>query len=182
MITSRQHSMHQVHPIEPKALRQVCGLFPTGVAVITTEAEGHAAGTTVNSFTSVSLEPPLVLFCLHMQSRLLPMLSKSGSFAVNLLSGRQEFVARSFAGKHTATVHDHAHHHSAEGVPILSDALAFLSCTIVDQFTGGDHAIVLGEVVELGIPERGPEPLVFFNGSFGAVEGEHRAFHPIWDG
>jgi flavin reductase (DIM6/NTAB) family NADH-FMN oxidoreductase RutF len=168
--------------IEPGALRRVCGLFVTGVTVITTGVAGRAAGATVNSFTSVSLEPPLVLFCLHERSRLHGGLAESGAFAVNFLGGRQEPVARAFAGRQTAVFHDVEHHLSAPGVPVLSDALAYLACRIVGRFAGGDHAIILGEVVELGEPRRHREPLIFFEGAFGALEREHGAHNPIADG
>jgi 3-hydroxy-9,10-secoandrosta-1,3,5(10)-triene-9,17-dione monooxygenase reductase component len=174
--------MHQIQPIEPRTLRQVCGMFVTGVTVITTGAPGQGTGTTVNSFTSVSLEPPLVLFCLHNRSRLHETLRASGGFAVNFLAGWQEPLARAFAGRNTADFADVPHHYTSVGVPVLSDALAFLSCRITNRFDGGDHAIILGEVAELGMPCRGQEPLIFFRGLFGALEGQDRSVHPILDG
>jgi flavin reductase (DIM6/NTAB) family NADH-FMN oxidoreductase RutF len=172
----------QERPVDARTLRQVCGLFVTGVAVITTGLDGQAEGTTVNSFTSVSLDPPLVLFCIHDQSRLLVDLAESGKFAVNFLARRHERLARAFAGKQTANFDRVAYHRSAHGVPVLSDALAYLACDIVDEFPGGDHTIVLGRVVELSIPRRRQEPLIFFEGSFAALEEELRAVYSIWDG
>ncbi|MDJ1135583.1 flavin reductase family protein [Streptomyces iconiensis] len=83
-------------PVEPLSLRRVCGLFTSGVTVVSTGLSGRAEGTTVNSFTSVSLDPPLVLFCLHKKSRLRGLLDESGGFTVNLLSGRQQSLARYF--------------------------------------------------------------------------------------
>lgn len=177
-----QHSVHQADPIEPRTLRNVCGLFVTGVTVITTGVDGRAAGTTVNSFTSVSLDPPLVLFCLHTASRLHEVLRESGGFAVNFLSGRQERLARAFAGKQTADFSEVAHHRAGPGVPVLSEALAFLACRTVDEFAGGDHAIILGEVVELGVPRHGQDPLIFFGGALSTLEEEPRPHHPIFDG
>ncbi len=176
-------SMHEIWPVEPASLRRVCGLFVTGVTVITTGAAGRLEGTTVNSFTSVSLEPPLVLFCLHKESRLLPRLRESRCFVVNFLASWQEPVARAFARRDTASFDDVGYTPSVVGAPVLSDALAFLACRTTEEFEGGDHIIVLGEVVELGVP-RGPrEPLVFFAGSFGSLQDERRtAFHPISDG
>ena len=168
-------------PVEARTLRQVCGLFVTGVTVVTTGIDGRAAGTTVNSFTSVSLDPPLVLFCIHHRSGLREDLRESGRFAVNFLARRQERLARAFAASR-ANAFDQVAHHSTHGVPILHDALAYLACDIVDEFPGGDHTIVLGEVVELGIPRRRQEPLIFFEGSFGALEEELRAVYSIWDG
>jgi 3-hydroxy-9,10-secoandrosta-1,3,5(10)-triene-9,17-dione monooxygenase reductase component len=177
-----QQLTHQVYPVDARALRRVCGLFPTGVTVITTGADGTAAGTTVNSFTSVSLDPPMVLFCIHRDSRLRIELAESGMFAVNLLARRQERLARAFAGRQTASFESVQYHRSTRGVPILSEALAYLACEVVDEFPGGDHAIVLGQVVELGVPRRRQEPLIFFEGSFGALEEELRAVYSIWDG
>jgi 3-hydroxy-9,10-secoandrosta-1,3,5(10)-triene-9,17-dione monooxygenase reductase component len=181
-MNTSQQPVHQISPVESRNLRRVCGLFVTGVTVITTGADDRAMGTTVNSFTSVSLDPPLVLFCIHRESRLHEELRESGRFGVNFLARRQERVARAFAGRQTASFEHVAHHHSALGVPILSEALAYLACDIVDEFPGGDHTIVLGEVVELGVPQRRQEPLIFFEGSFGALEEELRAVYSIWEG
>jgi 3-hydroxy-9,10-secoandrosta-1,3,5(10)-triene-9,17-dione monooxygenase reductase component len=124
----------------------------------------------------------LVLFCLHKGSRLREVLQEARSFAVNFLAGRQERLAWAFAGKQTAVLEDVAHHRSAEGVPILSEAMAFLACRLVDEFEGGDHSIHLGEVVELGIPHQRQEPLIFFRGTMGALEDEIGVAHPFWDG
>ena len=175
-------SMQEAQPIDGRTLRRVCGLFVTGVTVITTGVDDRATGTTVNSFTSVSLEPPLVLFCLHERSRLHEVLEETGSFAVNFLASRQERLARAFAGRHTAGFDDVAYHRSALGVPILSEALAFLACAIVDRFPGGDHSIIVGRVEELGTPRQRRQPLIFFEGSLGSLEEEHRPSHPIWAG
>lgn len=176
-------SRHQGWPVEPASLRRVCGLFVTGVTVITTGVEPHLEGTTVNSFTSVSLEPPLVLFCLHRESRLRQPLREASSFAVNFLAGWQESVARAFAARDTATFDDVRFTRSAVGAPVLPEALGFLACRIAGEFEGGDHIIVLGEVVELGVPRGRREPLVFFAGSFGSLADDRQAaFQSISDG
>jgi flavin reductase (DIM6/NTAB) family NADH-FMN oxidoreductase RutF len=180
-VTARM-ALHQAHPVDGRTLRTVCGMFVTGVTVITSGDGEHAEGTTVNSFTSVSLDPPLVLFCLHNESRLRTVVERSGMFVVNFLQGMQESVARAFAGKGTAEIGDVPHHSSVTGVPVLSDALAFLSCRTVDVFDGGDHTIFVGQVVELGVPRHHQEPLVFFRGWLGALEEELRGVHPIIDG
>lgn len=173
---------HGGPPIEQKLLRSVCGLFVTGVTVITSGRAEQSMGTTVNSFTSVSLDPPLVLFCLHRDSRLHEPLEESAMFVVNFLGGRQQGLAWTFASKDSLALHDVAHHRSAAGMPILSEALAFLTCRIVNKFDGGDHAIFIGEVVELGAPRQNHEPLIFHRGSLSVLEGEPGAVHPIWDG
>lgn len=168
--------------IEAAALRRICGFFATGVTVITTGVGPNAAGATVNSFTSVSLEPPLVLFCLHKRSRLHSALAESGTFAVNFLAWPQEHVARAFAGRRTALLGDVAHSLSSPGVPVLSEALAFLVCRLADRFAGGDHIIILGEVIELGESRRNRDPLIFYRGVFGALAPEGELADPISDG
>jgi flavin reductase (DIM6/NTAB) family NADH-FMN oxidoreductase RutF len=171
----------QAQPIDGRMLRNVCSMFVTGVTVVTTGVNGRSEGTTVNSFTSVSLDPPLVLFCLHERSRLGPQIRAAGQFAVNFLAGRQEKLAQAFAGKHTAAFGEVAHHRSGRGVPILTDAFAFLACELVNEFEGGDHTIFLGKVCELGVPRHNAEPLIFFRGSLGALEHEPVAVPPIWE-
>lgn len=181
-MTVPQRFEHRVRPIDDRALRAVCGHFVTGVAVITCEADGILTGTTVNSFASVSLDPPLVLFCLHKESRLLDVLRRSRRFGVNFLAGRQEKLAWAFASRHSAEFSDVAHHRSAEGVPVLSDAAAFLACSVVSEYDGGDHLILLGEVIELGVPARLKEPLIFFRGAMSVLEDANHVLHPCWDG
>lgn len=179
---STPRSLHEPGPVDARALRDVCGHFVTGVTVVTSGPTGRAAGTTVNSFTSVSLEPPLVLFCLHNESRLKPVVENCGVYVVNFLAGRQKRLAWAFADRDTADVRDVAHHHASTGVPVLSEALAFLSCRLVNTFQGGDHTIFLGEVIELGVPRRHAEPLIFFRGSLSALEDEQDCCSPIFDG
>jgi flavin reductase (DIM6/NTAB) family NADH-FMN oxidoreductase RutF len=173
---------HQSRPIDDRSLRKVCGHFVTGVAVITCEADGTMTGTTVNSFTSVSLDPPLVLFCLHRDSRLLQMLRRGSKFGVNFLAGQQEALAWAFASRHTAELARVAHHRSGEGVPVLSEAAGFLACSVVNEYDGGDHVILLGEVIELGVPGRLKEPLIFHRGAMSVLEEADHILHPFWDG
>jgi 3-hydroxy-9,10-secoandrosta-1,3,5(10)-triene-9,17-dione monooxygenase reductase component len=175
-------ALHEAEPVTGRTLRTVCGQFVTGVTVITSGLGERATGTTVNSFTSVSLDPPLVLFCLHQESRLCAVVRDTGAYAVNFLAGPQEGVALDFAGKKTAAIGDTPHHPSTTGVPVLSEALAFLSCRLVNEYDGGDHTIFLGEVAEVGVPSPNQEPLIFFRGSLGALEEELRGAHPIFDG
>jgi 3-hydroxy-9,10-secoandrosta-1,3,5(10)-triene-9,17-dione monooxygenase reductase component len=90
--------LHQAAPVTADLLRRVCGHFVTGVTVVTSGLGERSIGTTVNSFTSVSLEPPLVLFCLHNKSRLRDVIEDTRAYVVNFLEGRQEKLAQAFAG------------------------------------------------------------------------------------
>ena len=175
-------AVHEHVPIEAAALRKVCGHFATGVTVITSGTGERASGTTVNSFTSVSLAPPLVLFCLHKESRLRALVDEYGTFVVNLLARPQERIAWAFAGRETALIRDVPHDVTSSGLPILAGALAFLGCRTVNEIDGGDHCIYLGHVEELGVLKSAQEPLIFFRGLMGALADDPRTTLPIWDG
>ncbi|WP_328791386.1 MULTISPECIES: flavin reductase family protein [unclassified Streptomyces] len=162
--------LNQPGPVDTAMLRRVCGHFVTGVTVITSGSGAQAAGTTVNSFTSVSLDPALVLICLHNDSRLRPIVEGTGAYVVNFLSAQQEVLARKFAAKATASLRDVAHHPSATGTPVLDDALGFLSCRVVSATEVGDHTIFVSEVVDMGLPTRFEQPLVFFRGALRALQ------------
>jgi Kef-type K+ transport system membrane component KefB/flavin reductase (DIM6/NTAB) family NADH-FMN oxidoreductase RutF len=181
-MTRSAEPLQDLPAVEAALLRNVCGHFATGVTVITSGAGDRADGTTVNSFTSVSLSPPLVLFCLHKESRLRPVIDELGTFVVNFLARPQERIAWAFAGKQTAVMQDVPHRLSEGGLPILTDALAFLGCRVVNEMDGGDHSIYLGHVEELDVLQRTREPLIFFRGLMGSLADDPRGAHPIWDG
>lgn len=147
-------------------LREVLGHFATGVAIVTTTTPGGPAGLTVNSLTSVSLDPPLVLFCARRESATAAAIAQSGVFAVNILGRDQEWLSRRFCGNDRgdrfATLSVWAGH---TGSPILSDSLAYLDCELADVWNGGDHLVHLGRLVELD-RLRDAEPLVFFRGGY----------------
>jgi flavin reductase (DIM6/NTAB) family NADH-FMN oxidoreductase RutF len=133
--------------------RAVLGAFATGVTVVTTATAEGPAGMTANSFTSVSLDPPLVLVCVDLTSHTLPFLRASGFFAVNILAGEQAALARCFATRSEERYGQFCHapwHPGVTGSPILGGALASLEAQIVAEYPGGDHTIVLGQVVALG--------------------------------
>jgi flavin reductase (DIM6/NTAB) family NADH-FMN oxidoreductase RutF len=139
--------------IEKIFFRQVMGHFTTGVTIVTTSSNGVLAGLTVNSFTSVSLEPPLVLVCVDLHSSTLPMFRESGVFAVNMLTEEQEELSRCFAtpNKDRFGAFCHAPNYTvATGAPVLTDVLAFVDARIVAEYPGGDHAIFLGQVEAIG--------------------------------
>lgn len=151
--------------IDQAALRAVMGHFATGVTVITAMHDGTPLGIAANSFTSVSLDPPLVLFCAGKSSSTWPGIKASGAFAVNILAEEQEPVSRLFSSKDADRFAGVGHRVAATGSPILDGALAFLDCRIESEHDAGDHVIVVGRVVELSVQRDGP-PLVFFRGGY----------------
>ena len=151
--------------VEQRRFRDVVGTFPTGVTVVT--APGPA-GLTTNAFSSVSLEPPLVLVCFDNTSRTLPAVRECRRFAVNVLRAGQEELATLFASKAVAEEKFASVTHTVEhGVPVLDDALAWMACEVVDLVDAGDHTIGIGRVNALEASEG--EPLLFVRGAYRTV-------------
>jgi len=136
--------------------RKVMGHFATGVAIATTCGQAGIAGLTVNSFTSVSLNPLLVLICVDLHSQALPFFRESGVFAVNVLTQEQEALSNCFATsseeRYTHFCHA-AYSVAATGAPILANTLAFIDARVTAEYPGGDHAILLGAVQAMGIAD-----------------------------
>ena len=139
--------------IEIDFFRKVMGQFTTGVTVVTTRSHEGLAGLTVNSFTSVSLDPPLVLICVDLYSTALPFIRASGNFAVNVLTSEQEALSRCFATTSAERYEQFCHasyHIASTGSPILDGALAFIDSRVVAEYPGGDHVIFVSHVVAMG--------------------------------
>jgi len=158
-----------VRLVDPREFRRVLGHFATGVTVVTTRLGDDLHGITVNSFTSVSLHPPLVLICIDKSARAHDYLSKSGTFAVNILRRDQEHLSRFFADPSRPEGREGFRgipfREAVTGSPILEGCLAFLDCRIVASYPGGDHTIFLGQVEDLGILQGG-DPLVFYRSQY----------------
>jgi flavin reductase (DIM6/NTAB) family NADH-FMN oxidoreductase RutF len=156
-------------PADKRRLRSIFGQFATGVTVVAAGGE-TPCGMTANSFTSVSLDPPVILICLTRDSELCKAVLREGRFAVSVLAADQEDVARYFA--------NHERPRGAEefasvpwspgpgtGAPVLDDAVAWFDCALVTSHDGGDHEIFLGSVLASGAePQR--DALLFFRGGF----------------
>ncbi|MGW4482956.1 flavin reductase family protein [Amycolatopsis sp. NPDC004368] len=153
--------------VDPLAMRGVMGRFATGVAVVTTGVDGVPHGMTVNSLTSVSLRPPLLLACLTTGARTTEAVVTAGRFAVNVLSTRQEHLALRFARRGEDHFDGLPVTHGSHEIPVIPDALVHLDCTVTQVLTAGDHEIVLGAVQR--ICEREGEPLGFLGGRFSDV-------------
>lgn len=149
--------------------RDVLGRFCTGVTVVTSLSEGEPVGMTCQSFTSVSLDPPLVLFCPAKGSRAWPLMQRAGYFCVNLLAHEQLELSNAFAAKGTDKFADVTWRPSATGAPLLDGVLGWVDCTIYAVHEAGDHYVVIGRVMDLGV-EEAPHPLLFYRGSYARTE------------
>jgi flavin reductase (DIM6/NTAB) family NADH-FMN oxidoreductase RutF len=156
-----------VAPIEPTLFRQLLGCFPTGVAVITTrDAQGRPLGLTCNSFSSVSLEPPLVLFSLRKASSLVGAFSEAEGFAINILSQRQDALSGRFASSKIADKFDGVAWRAGPlGMPVIDDCLASFECSVHACHDAGDHLVFIGEVKHMG-GGGADHALVFYKGAY----------------
>ena len=158
-------------PMDQKAFRGAMGSFATGVSVITTRDAGGPHGITVNSLTSVSLDPCLLLVCLKRGSITAAAIRQSGEFVVNLLAHDQGDLARRFAKSRDANgarddrFDGTAYVYSDSGLPVLSDSLGHVCCTLDRVHESGDHDILIGQAHSCA--QSAGEPLLFYRGGFG---------------
>jgi flavin reductase len=165
-----------ISTVDVCAFRRAMGSFPTGVTVVTVASgDGSMHGMTVNSFSSVSLDPMLVLVCLNEASRAVGLIERAGAFVVNVLSAGQQDVSRWFANQYRpagSTMFDGVPFEpGTTGCPVLVDAAASFDCRLRQSHRAGDHLIVLGEVVAL-VHRPQLEPLIFHAGSYRSLEHE----------
>ena len=156
--------------IDSAEFRKVLGHFPTGVTVVAAVIDGKPAGLAVGSFFSVSLDPPLVGFCVGKSSNSWATIKGAGHFVVNVLGDSQDAVSGQFSSKMpdkfegldwTPAV--------ATGGPRLDGCIAHIDCTVENIFDGGDHDLVIGRVQGLGVDRDEDGPLLFFKGKYGKL-------------
>lgn len=154
--------------ISPADFRDTLGQYPTGVCVIVTLDGDTAVGMTVGSFSSISLEPPIVGFFVDKSSRRLPYFERAGRYCVNVLGAGQSDVCRHFARNLEGLPTHYTSQTSPSGLPLIKDAIAWIDCEISDMIDIGDHQLVVGNVTAL---QRTAEntPLVFVQGKFWQV-------------
>jgi flavin reductase (DIM6/NTAB) family NADH-FMN oxidoreductase RutF len=152
--------------------RSTVGAFATGVTVITTHGEAGLYGMTANAFSSVSLDPPLVLVCVMSGTTGADTIESNGIFAVNVLGTHQEPISRYFASRDRpsgrSAFRDVPHFIAVTGAPILERAAAYLDCRLTARHEAGDHVIFIGEVVALGVEETF-RPLLFHGGQYATL-------------
>ena len=154
-----------------RALRDTLGHFATGVTVVTTlDASGQPVGMTVNSFNSVSLDPALILWSIDRSSLSYAAFTQCERFVVHVLKGDQQHVSNLFAGRGADKFGQVKWYQGPQNIPQLDDCAALFHCRRAQNIEGGDHTILLGEVLEFSAG--GGEPLVFHRGRYRALAGE----------
>lgn len=152
--------------------RRTCAQFATGITVVTTlDSHSHPHGITVNSFSSVSLEPPLVLVSIDLRNAILGHFIATSWFAINILAEHQEHLSRRFSSASENRFVDLEWQPGLAGTPLLEGVLAQLECSVVKTFEGGDHTILIGEVRRASYREG--KPLIFFDSGYRKLAATH---------
>ena len=155
--------------IDPRAVRRTVGHFVTGVTVIAADIEGSTRGMTANAFTSLSLDPPLVLFCVAKKAHLGQVIHLASGFSVNILTQAQQSLSTYFAGGWKEPEPPPFSFEPWPGGPKLAGIAAALGCAVETIYEGGDHFIVIGRVLALYRCEPPTAPLVFHAGRYAAL-------------
>jgi flavin reductase (DIM6/NTAB) family NADH-FMN oxidoreductase RutF len=155
-------------PVDLALFRQAAASFASGVTIVTTGSAGEFHGMTASAFTSLSLNPTLVLVCIDRTADTLPVLQKTGRFNVSVLAAGQEELSRQFATKNSPEsngLHGVDYYAGDTGLPLISGAIAYFECRTLYQYDGGDHVIFAGEVEAAGAnPD--DQPLLYFRGHY----------------
>jgi 3-hydroxy-9,10-secoandrosta-1,3,5(10)-triene-9,17-dione monooxygenase reductase component len=157
---------------EARRFRDVLGMFATGVTVVTSMSGDEPVGMTCQSFSSVSLDPPLVMFCPAKTSRAWPLMRQAGFFCVNFLSDGQQDISNGMASKGAEKFHGVGWKPASTGAPLIDGVLGYVDCTIDRVHEAGDHYIVVGRVQELDMGDGRAEtrgagtPLLFHRGAY----------------
>jgi len=158
--------------IDPRDFRNALGLFPTGVAVVSTlAADGERIGTTVSSFNSVSLDPPLILFSIARNARSFDIWAEAPHYAVSILNEAQSETSNRFARALTNKWDGIQNEAGANGVPLIQGASACFECESFARHDGGDHLILVGRVISYTVTDTPtPRPLLFYRGRYRQLE------------
>ena len=155
--------------LDPKLFRSTLGKFATGVTVVTAESPSMRRGMTANAFSSLSLEPPLVLVCVDNNATFLNVIQEAKRFAINFLAEDQKATSDWFAGKGRDAEDqfaDISNENGENGAPVLTGSLATLECETHEELPGGDHTIVVGRVTNIVTDEDVRRPLLFYASAY----------------
>lgn len=162
---SRRSSVVPPPELDPARFRQVLGHFASGVTVVTAVEDGKPVGFTCQAFTSLSLDPPMVALAAAKSSTSWPRMVRAGAFCVNILADHQEPVGRVFAESGADKFAGVGWRPGAAGTPVLDGVLAWVECELGAVHDAGDHELVTGRVLHLGLGAGGP--LIYYRGGFG---------------
>lgn len=154
--------------LDSREFRNALGRFATGVTVVSLQTPEGVHGMTANSFTSVSLEPPLILVCVDRRNRTHALIPETGRFGVSVLAEDQLAISNHYAGKRDESLNPRWRRDETES-PVLDRALAWFDCRLHATYDGGDHSIFVGEVERMSYREG--EPLLFFAGAYRRIGG-----------
>lgn len=158
-------------PIDPDTFRSVLGRFATGITIITTRGDDELDyGMTASAFSSLSLDPPLVLVCIGHDASMYPVISTATHFTVNVLAAEQEALSRRFAAKDPNRFDGVGYSRGKFGPALLDEALAYLECRVSQQVDAGDHTIFIGEVESASAPAGAAKPLLYYRGGYAQLE------------
>jgi len=154
-----------------RKFKDVLGLFGTGVTVVTTKHKKQFYGITVNAFSSVSLEPPLVLVCIDSKTTSYKFIDKSKIYAVNILSSKQRKLSDLFSKSEDKTkLFDELDYFiDSTGAPILSNSLGYVDCKVIKKYRSGDHHIFIGRVQSLNVFKQ-RKPLLYYRGKYNSFK------------
>ena len=157
-------------PVDKNQFRTALSRFASGVTVVTTlDGEGRPLGITVSAFSSLSLEPPLVLVCIDRDAYVHDAFQASGVFVVNILGADQEELSRLFASREPDKFQRVGYSPGLDGAPVLADTLATLECRLRHAYEGGDHTIFVGEVEHTNV-RADAQPLLYYRGGYATIK------------
>jgi flavin reductase (DIM6/NTAB) family NADH-FMN oxidoreductase RutF len=155
-------------PIDKDLFRAVLGRFASGVTIVTTvDADGRDQGMTVSAFSSLSLNPPLVLVCIDHKASAWPAFEQAAHFAINILGSEQEALSRRFSSRDGDRFDGVGFTRGGTGVALLDDTLASVECTVTARIPHGDHSILVGSVE--GGTARDLQPLLYYRGGYASL-------------
>lgn len=151
--------------ISSEDFRTTLSRFASGVTVVTTkDAAGNLYGITVSAFSSVSLDPPLVLICIENTAGSIDALTAAKMFVVNILNSDQAELSERFASPAADKFAETEHELNIDGIPVIANCLANITCTVVETYEGGDHTIFIGRVEEIAVSDG--DPLIYFRSGY----------------
>ena len=155
--------------VDQSSFRAVLGRFATGVTVVTArDRRKRDVGMTVSAFSSVSLDPPLVLFCIDHSASAYNTLSKADCFVANILCENQEAIARRFADPDSDRFNGIGYYRGQTGAAVLEEVLGYIECTVIARHEAGDHDVIIGSV-DIAVSNEG-KPLLYYRGGYAQLE------------